>query len=80
MKGFLEVSLNFIPFIDSVYYINPKNQGKAKVNFVEGLTSYLTSLPKFYEYQFQYSKDHSKNVINEIENTLNKKLAILQRH
>lgn len=47
LRGFIEISLNFLPFIDTVYAVNEAKRGR-EVGFVEGFTSYLVSLPKFH--------------------------------
>lgn len=55
LRGFLEVSLNFYPFIDTVYTANCTKSSR-DIGFVEGFTSYLLSLPKFHEFQINFSK------------------------
>ena len=60
LKGFVEISLNFIPFIDSVYCTTSfQKEGSEDKNysFEESLTSFLTSLPKFHEFQISLLKN-----------------------
>ena len=47
LRGFYEISLNFVAFLDSVYRINRSLSG-APTLFGEGLSSFLLSPPKFH--------------------------------
>jgi hypothetical protein len=47
LRGFVEISMNFAAFIDSVYQINP-SLVDTPTDFMEGLSSFLLSLPKFH--------------------------------
>lgn len=47
LRGFVEISMNFAAFIDSVYLIN-RSLIDTPTDFMEGLSSFLLSLPKFH--------------------------------
>ena len=51
LRGFVEISLNFLPFIDSVFFANPSQQDNMSheiTTFEDSLSSFLLSLPKFH--------------------------------
>lgn len=76
LRGFIEISLNFIPYINRIYTANLPNS--KNVPFIEAFTSYLTSLPKFHEYVINFSKtQNNTNLSTSLEDTLNRKLSIL---
>jgi hypothetical protein len=80
MRGFIEVSLNFYPFIDTIYTVN-RTKTSRDVNFIEGLTSYLLSLPKFHEFQISFSKgENLPSLAASLEEALGSKLGVLERH
>jgi hypothetical protein len=74
LKGFIELSLNFIPFLDSVFCSQKASNQPTNdktVSFEESLCSLLTSYPKFHEFQISLiNKNGAQSIADSIKSNL----------